>query len=175
MKRYAVLFGAILMTGCASSPGHIATIGGYYYQVGDKNCALQIQTGPTQIACGTKKREMRGYRNAMTQQELAAYQAEMQMRQVERRLAIASLATALSQTSQSMLNSSQQILQQSQSYQAPQVQPIPNYRSVGTTYRQVGNTLYSSDGTNYRQIGNTIFGSDGQRCQVVGQNTFCKK
>jgi hypothetical protein len=175
MKKFAILLGAMITAGCASSPARITTIGGYYYLAGDKDCALQLQTGPTQIACGTKKREMRGYRNAMTQQELAAYQAEMQMRQMERRLAIAEIANSLSQTSQSLLNSSQQVLQQSQQFQAPQVQPIPNYGSIGTTYRQVGNTVYSSDGTNYRRIGNTIFGSDGQRCQVVGQNTFCKK
>lgn len=174
MKKMVILAGALLVAGCASSSSRLTTIGGYYYLAGDKDCALQLQTGPTRIACGTKQREMRGYRDALTQPQLVAYQ-EAQLRQIQRSIAVSEIANSLNQISQSFLNSSQQILQRSRQFQAPQVQPIPNYSSVGTRYRFDGNAMYGSDGTTTRQIGHTIFGTDGQRCQIVGQNMFCKK
>lgn len=42
-----------------------------------------------------------------------------------------------------------------------------------TSYRQIGNMVYSSDGTTYQQIGNAVYGSDGSVCRAIGNTVYC--
>lgn len=165
---------SIAVAGCSSTTPHMATINGYYYLVGDKDCALQLPQGPTTIACGTKKREMRGYRQALTTQDLEAIRIA-QLRAIQQHAEYAQIAAGLAGVGQTFAQAGQQILQQSQQFQTPQVQqyswPQPNRT---TTYTQVGSNIFGSNGVNYRQNGDVLTGSDGTRCQTIGRITRCK-
>lgn len=61
----------------------------------------------------------------------------------------------------------------------PTATPVPSYTidtqpmKQRTTYRQIGDVVYSSDGTNYRIIDNILYGSDGTHCQAVGDTVYC--
>ena len=171
---------AILLSGCASYAPTRMAIAGHYYIVGDKDCTLQAPVAPTRIACGNRKRELTGYRDAMTEAEMAQYNAAVLSR-IQQDIEMQQLAAQMESTSQTWFNAGQQFLQQSQQFSTqlaqpsalPQVQPIVPFRaSGGTRYTQVGGTLFGSDGSNYRQIGNTLFGSDGTTSRRIGNTVF---
>ncbi len=165
---------SIAVAGCSSAAPHIATINGYYYLVGDKDCALQLPQGPTTIACGTKKREMRGYRQALSKQDLETIRIA-QLRAIQQRAENAQIAAGLAGIGQTFSQAGQQILQQSQQFQTPQVQQYSwSNPNRATTYTQVGSNIFGSNGVNYRQNGDVLTGSDGTRCQTIGPVTRCK-
>jgi hypothetical protein len=144
---------------------------GNYYMAGDKSCKRITSINDTRVMCYDKKGQPTGYRDAMTAQDMQAWQyasgahaADMQ-----------NLNNSIQQLGQSAQNWSQQFQQQGQSFSAPQVQPITPYGTSNTvTYRQVGDALIGSNGVTYRSVGNNVFGSDGTKCQIIGPNIICR-
>jgi len=174
MIKFLGVAAVLLLSGCASYTPAPKIIAGYYYYVGDKNCVMQHQVGPTQIVCGDKKRNVTEYRNAMTELELQAWQAAVMQRAQADMIASQQLAQMVQQSSQFLANSTQHIVQQNQQWSAPQVQPIGRQSNGTVIYSPVSNGYVGSDGSWIRQIGNTTVGSDGTRCQQVGSHRMCK-
>ncbi|MEW9838097.1 hypothetical protein [Mesorhizobium marinum] len=79
-----------VMTGCSKTASpHF--IDGHYYMGGDSNCIRYEKIGPTQIMCATKDHKLTGYRNAMTDQELAMYQHQQVQQQIAHQQAMADI------------------------------------------------------------------------------------
>lgn len=73
--KYQLIMVAALLSGCATSEPFPALVGNNYYMGGDANCVRYDQVSPTRIRCTNAKREMTGYRDAMTPQQVQAYAA----------------------------------------------------------------------------------------------------
>lgn len=125
-----IIASAIILSGCATARPPLAAIGGHWFFVGDDECALQVPVSSTRIICSTKKREVTGYREALTEQQL--HTINMRLMQVhsarqQRQIEMDQLNQSLRQAGEAFQRSGQQILQQSQQYSAPTVQPITPY------------------------------------------------
>jgi hypothetical protein len=66
------VFVAILsLSGCSSTPSaNMTSVGGKFYMVGDPNCAYYKQRDENSILCTDKDKQITGYRNALTDQEI---------------------------------------------------------------------------------------------------------
>jgi hypothetical protein len=170
MKILPAVCGAMLVSGCASSPAPNFFNGGYY-MVGDASCQRMQAVSSTEVMCYDKKGQQTGYRTAMTSQDMQFYQTAMNRQQAEYQ----QIMQSLKQTDQTFQNMGQQFAKQGQQFSVPPVQPTSPYGySGGVTYTQAGNSLIGSNGVTYRQVGSSIMGSDGTRCQIVGPNIICQ-
>lgn len=119
MKNLIAVTSVLMLSGCAhdAAPN---LFNGQYYMAGDPDCVQIRQLSEKRIMCTNKKGYDRGYRDAMTYEQMQMYQINMQYQQAQ----MQQFNQQLQQTGQSFQNSGQQILQQSQQYTAPQVTPI---------------------------------------------------
>ena len=66
-KNMLFVFFCILITGCVSGPQFIR---GHYYMTGDSDCRYSSRRTDTSINCYNSDKELTGYRDAMTDQQL---------------------------------------------------------------------------------------------------------
>lgn len=169
MKYVLIAAVALMIAGCASTAAP-NFFNGNYYMAGDSSCVRVRQLSSTRVMCMDKKGNDTGYRDAMTYEQMQAYQLHVLNQQVQ----MQQITQKLQQTGQTFHNAGHQILQQSQQYTAPQVQPIaPQGAYSGTSYRRVGDTVVGSDGSRCLIVGQSILCSDGKKCQIAGQNLIC--
>jgi hypothetical protein len=169
MMKWIVVCGSVLMSGCSTTAAP-NFINGAYYMAGDKTCKRVQAISTSRIMCIDEKGNQTGYREAMTDRDIQAYQMSV----AQERASYNNLMQSFRETNQTFQNMQQQFTQQGQSFSAPQVQPISPYGySGGVTYTQAGNSLIGSNGVTYRQVGSSIMGSDGTTCQIAGRNIIC--
>jgi len=82
MIKHWGIFTAIFIVGCNSTPtAQPNFFNGRYYMVGDRSCAQFNEVAGAQISCFDKDLNHTGYREAMTGEELLAYQIMLQRQQ----------------------------------------------------------------------------------------------
>ncbi len=119
MRHLIAATGVLMLSGCAhdAAPN---LFNGRYYMAGDPTCVRIRQLSENRIMCTDNNGYDKGYRDAMTYEQIQMYQMNIQYQQAQ----MQQFGQQLQQTGQSFQNTGQQILQQSQQYSAPQVTPI---------------------------------------------------
>ncbi|MEQ1950916.1 hypothetical protein [Mesorhizobium sp. CN2-181] len=85
MKKIWLAFG-LALAGCTSTPqAYPNFMNGRYYMVGDTDCRYSANVTPTRILCYDEQRQAKGYRDALTDQQLMMYQSDQLIAAQQRR------------------------------------------------------------------------------------------
>jgi hypothetical protein len=116
--RVIALVGVLGLAACASHHAAPALSNGRYFLMGDEHCIRAYHQSPTRIACLDKKGNQTGYRDAMTDQDMAMYMRMQAMAQVQ----YDQSAAALVETNRQLSQTTQRIIE-SNAQQAGRMQP----------------------------------------------------
>lgn len=138
MKKILVLGSLAILAGCASNNTAAPNfIGGHYYLAGDPPCVKGKVVAERKIACADSESKVTGYRDAMTDQQLAMYQMAVSQQQMADQQAMANMQAQNAAWNQQMATRPQY-----PTMATPQVTPIQ--QPGGNQVRCISRGIYTN-------------------------------
>lgn len=119
LQAVAISAACAVIAGCASDPAP-NFFNGNYYMAGDSSCVRITALSPSRIMCHDSNGVAKGYRDAMTSQQIQMYQYQ----QYNNQLQMQQMNQSMQQTNQAIQQQNMQMYQQYQPYTPPAVTPI---------------------------------------------------